>query len=164
MIRCVKCQKESVTNIFSSYNIEYFKTMDGASYCKNCAAIIAQETNEKEKQEQVELLKITTTNSFEGYKILRYIDVESAEVVMGTGLFSELDSDLADIFGKRATSFEKKLQDSKQAAFSRLKYHAIEKGGNAIVGIDVDYTEFTNNKMGFIVSGTIVYIEPIDSV
>ena len=42
-----------------------------------------------------------------------------------------------------------------------LKYNAYKKGGNAVIGIDIDYTEFSGNRVGLIINGTIVKIEPI---
>ena len=36
----------------------------------------------------------------------------------------------------------------------------MKKGGDAVVGIDVDYTEFSGNRIGLIVNGTIVKLEP----
>jgi uncharacterized protein YbjQ (UPF0145 family) len=33
------------------------------------------------------------------------------------------------------------------------------KGANAVVGVDIDYTEFSGNRIGVVASGTIVCIE-----
>ena len=62
--------------------------------------------------------------------------------------------------GHRNVGFEKKLQDAKQAAFKGLKYLAFQQGANAVVGIDIDYTEFSGNRIGLIVNGTLVSIVP----
>ena len=48
---------------------------------------------------------------------------------------------------------------SKKTAFEKLKYFAFEKGGNAVIGIDID--EFSGNRIGVIANGTIVEIEKI---
>ena len=37
-----------------------------------------------------------------------------------------------------------------------LKYRAAEKGANAVIGIDVDYTEFSGNRVALILNGTLV--------
>lgn len=108
-------------------------------------------------------IMLTTTNNIDGYRVKNYIDIESVEIVIGTGLFSEFTGELQDIFGKRSTEFESKLNSAKKLAFDKLKYSAYKKGGNAIIGIDIDYTEFTGNRIGVIVNGTIVEIEKIDS-
>jgi len=105
---------------------------------------------------------ITTTHSVEGYEITEYIDIESAEVVIGTGIVSEWISDIQDSWGMRSTVFEQKLAEAKSITLSKIKYAALSKGGNAVVGMDIDYTEFTGNKIGVIISGTIVNIAKIE--
>jgi len=39
-----------------------------------------------------------------------------------------------------------------------LSYRAYELGGNAVVGVDLDYTEFSGNRIGLIANGTIVEV------
>ncbi len=63
-----------------------------------------------------------------------------------------------DFFGMRSTAFEKKLQDAKQAAFTKLRQVVDKRGANAIIGVDLDYTEFSDNRVGLIVNGTLVKI------
>jgi uncharacterized protein YbjQ (UPF0145 family) len=104
---------------------------------------------------------MTTTSSLEGYRVRRYIDIESIEIVVGTGAFSEFGGDLSDFFGLRSTAFEQKLQKAKRTALDKLRYLAFERGGNAVIGIDLDYTEFSGNRIGLIANGTIVDVEPV---
>ena len=42
-----------------------------------------------------------------------------------------------------------------------LKFRAYEKGGNGLIGVDIDYTEFTGNKIGVVLNGTIVKLQKI---
>ncbi len=109
-------------------------------------------------EEKLRTLIITTTNHIDGYKIKRYIDIHSVEIVMGTGIFSESITEINDLMGMRSTLFETKLAETKKVAFSKLKKDAVLKGGNAIIGVDMDYTQFTNNRTGLIANGTIVEI------
>jgi uncharacterized protein YbjQ (UPF0145 family) len=136
--------------------------------CDNCGKATPEPTFIREKEycqdcalNLTNSVMITTTHSFEGYKIDGYLGIESVEIVIGTGAFSEFQGDFADFFGQRSTAFEHKMQNAKQAALHRLKYLALQKGGNAIVGIDLDYTEFTGNRIGVIANGTIVSTEQI---
>ena len=102
---------------------------------------------------------VTTTHSVDGYNISSYHGIESVEIVIGTGMFSEISSSIDDFFGSRSTAFEKKLATAKGTAFKKLKLIAFEKGANAIVGIDLDYTEFSGNRIGLITNGTLVSLE-----
>ncbi len=105
---------------------------------------------------------LTTTNSIEGHRITRYLGIESVEIVIGTGIVSEFTSAITDIFGERATAFERKLAEAKRACMEKLQAIAAERGANAVVGVDIDYTEFANNRIGVVVNGTLVAVEPIN--
>jgi uncharacterized protein YbjQ (UPF0145 family) len=130
-----------------------FITIKDETYCRSCGeGYIKSLLNE---------IYMTTTHSIDGYKVKKYIDIQSVEIVIGTGMFSEFTSGIADFFGDRSTAFEKKLQDAKKTALDKLKYRAFERDGNAVIGIDLDYTEFSGNRIGLIANGTIVEIEAI---
>lgn len=106
---------------------------------------------------------LTTTNNVEGFSIQSYLGIESVEIVIGTGVISEFTSAITDIFGERATAFERKLADAKQAALHRLQTIAFQKGANAVVGVDIDYTEFASNRIGVVVNGTLVNLQPVSA-
>ena len=103
---------------------------------------------------------LTTGYNFDGYKITSYLNVISAEVVLGTGIFSSLGSQFADLTGTRSGSYERKLESAKENALNELKKQAEFLGGNAIIGIDIDYTTFTSDILGVVANGTAVVIEP----
>ncbi len=152
---CSTCKKQ-LTGINDTHRFVY----QGGIYCIKCSEGIKVKA-EDELQEKIKTIIVTTTNNFEGYRIKKYIDIESAEVVMGTGIFSEISGGLADFVGQRSTGFESKMQKAKKAAFDQLKILAIQKGGNAVVGVDIDYSEFAGNRTAVIANGTIVEIEPL---
>ena len=104
---------------------------------------------------------LTTTHSIDGHSVKRYLGIESVEFVIGTGLFSEITTNFQDFCGRRSTAFEKKLQEAKKTAFDMLAMIAAERGANAILGIDVDYAEFSDNRIGLVVNGTLVEIAPV---
>ena len=41
-----------------------------------------------------------------------------------------------------------------------LKYVAAEKGANAVIGVDLDYSEFSGNRIALIINGTLVRLAP----
>ena len=55
-----------------------------------------------------------------GYRIEAYCGVVCAEVVMGTGFFSEWSASVSDLFGEHSNAFESKLEEARRAAMRRL--------------------------------------------
>ena len=146
-------------------------------YCAMCTAEMVDERwkyeqqRKKDERQRVENLMqlgrkvvVTTTPGIDGYKVTDYLGIESVEFVIGTGLFSEITTDIQDIFGARSSAFEQKLSAAKQQAMNTLKFRAAEKGANAVVAIDIDYTEFSGNRIALIINGTLVSVVPVEAV
>ena len=110
----------------------------------------------------LEAMPVTSGHDFAGFHITRYLGFSSAEVVLGMGLFRGFTADFADVFGTEAQGLGKKLQEAKSVAFGRLRNDVWGLFGNAIIGIDLDYTMFGNSLVGVIASGTAVIIESQD--
>jgi len=138
-----------------------------------CSTCESEAETERAVEEQLErqrtegLLKVsqkivvTTTPGIDGYRVRQYLGTESVEFVIGTGVFSEVSSSFADFFGLRSSAFEQKLRHAKEYAMNALKFLAAEKGANAVVAVDIDYTEFSGNRIAIIINGTLVRAEPI---
>ena len=82
---------------------------------------------------------ITTTPTIEGKKIVKYHGLVSGEAIMGANIFKDLFAGIRDIVGGRSAAYEKELGRARQLAFEEMQQQAREMGGNAIVGIDIDY-------------------------
>ncbi len=123
------------------------------------SSTISITTDEDLRRKSADIV-LTTTVHIEGHRVESYCGIESVEYVIGTGIFSELTSGVADMFGARSSAFENKLQQAKADAFSELQMRAVRAGANAVIGVDLDYTEFTGNRVALIVSGTLVKIVP----
>jgi uncharacterized protein YbjQ (UPF0145 family) len=123
-----------------------------------------QQRRDMEIAKRAETVIVTTTPTLEGHQIVAYLGIESVEIVIGTGLFVELTGEIADFFGQRSKGFEGKLQNAKRVAFQALKTLAAQQDANAVVGIDLDYTEFSGNRIGLIVNGTLVRTVPIEGI
>ena len=144
--------------------------LDVHNHCPNCAAQLESQRKTDEKQRVKNLMQlgrkvvVTTTPGIDGYKVTDYLGIESVEFVIGTGLFSEITTDIQDLFGARSSAFEQKLSAAKQQAMDMLKFRAAEKGANAVVAIDIDYTEFSGNRIALIINGTLVSVVPVEAV
>ena len=103
---------------------------------------------------------LTTTPQIEGRRILEYKGLVTGETIIGANAFKDFFAGIRDISGGRSGSYEKVLRQAKNAAVAEMQERARQLGGNAIVGIDLDYeTIGANNSMLMVTaSGTAVVI------
>jgi uncharacterized protein YbjQ (UPF0145 family) len=114
--------------------------------------------------DKIDSVLISTTSNIEGFRILKYKDIISAEAVCGVGVLTEIFASFSDTFGGRNKSLQNTLSTAKQDCLSELKKEAVRIGANAVIGIDLDYNEFSGQgkSMLFVIaSGTAVNIEAI---
>lgn len=150
---------------------EYEITFESTTECPRCGTELLPSTDPESdarreaRAEEARLRKfaddliVTSTHTVQKRLIVEYIDVISAEVVLGTGLFSEIAAEFADFFGERSRGFQKKLRTAKDAAMGELRRHAAELGADAVVGVDIDYAVFALNLLMVTANGTAVRFE-----
>lgn len=102
--------------------------------------------------------KLTTGYNFEGYKITDYIGLVSGEIVVGTGILSDIKAGVSDIFGSESKKYSDKIKKAKKAALLDMITGSIKNGGNAVIGISYNYVVFSGNMIGISVYGTSVNI------
>ncbi len=108
---------------------------------------------------------ITTTPSLDGYRIVKVVDVISAECVFGMNIFKDFFTGLTDFFGGRSETSQKVLREAREKCIHELRTEAHRIGANAVIGVDLDYSEFSGQgkSMLFLVaSGTAVTLEKIE--
>jgi uncharacterized protein YbjQ (UPF0145 family) len=69
------------------------------------------------------------------------ISVVTGQAVMGTGIFTEISSGFSDLFGSASEALSEKIRAGEKSCFAQIKKQAIERGGNAILALDIDYNE-----------------------
>ena len=101
---------------------------------------------------------MTTTPSIEGKKIRTYLGIVSGEAILGANIFKDLFAGIRDIVGGRSGTYEKELGRARQIALDELAQTAVEKGANAVVGVDLDYEVLgqANGMLMVTASGTAV--------
>lgn len=100
-----------------------------------------------------------TGYNFEGYQITEYIGLISSEIALGTGFLSELSVSINDALGSQSNIFGEKLSQAKKTVLDNLTVKAIEKGANAVIGLDYDIFTLVNNMIIVSLNATAVYIE-----
>jgi uncharacterized protein YbjQ (UPF0145 family) len=110
---------------------------------------------------QETLMLITTTPTVEGKRITKYCGVVSGEAILGANVFRDMFAGLRDLVGGRAAGYERVLQEARDMAIEEARERAQKLGGNAVVGVDLDY-EVLGKENGMLmvsVSGTAVVVE-----
>ncbi len=106
---------------------------------------------------------IVTTPSLEGKKIVKYLGLVSGEAILGANLFKDFFAGIRDIVGGRSAAYEGELRRAKDIAINEMSAQAAELGGNAVVGVDLDYETITISGAGGMLmvsaSGTAVVVE-----
>jgi uncharacterized protein YbjQ (UPF0145 family) len=64
-----------------------------------------------------------------------------------------------DVVGGRAGSYESKLRQARQVAIEDMKEETRDVGGNAVVGVRIDYESLRGSMLMVAVSGTAVFVE-----
>ena len=101
---------------------------------------------------------VTTTDSVEGRRIRTYHGVVVGEAILGANVFRDVFAGITDIIGGRSAAYEKSLAEARSTALRELEERAAAAGGNAVVGVDLDY-EVINNMLMVSASGTAVTLD-----
>ena len=108
-------------------------------------------------------LLVTTTDGFDGRRILAYKGLVGGDAILGANMFRDFFAGIRDILGGRSGSYEKVLRKAKNEAIADMMEQARELGANAVVGVDLDYETIQIQDGGSMLmvsaSGTAVVIE-----
>ena len=90
-------------------------------------------------------LIVTTESSLSGYTVDKRIEVISAECVFGMNIFKDFFAGIRDVFGGRSSSSQKVLRDARHTCLTELRREALIVGANAVVAVDMDYSEISGD-------------------
>lgn len=104
---------------------------------------------------------VTTTNTVEGKRVVKYIGLVTGETIIGANLFKDIFAGIRDIVGGRSGSYEQVLREAKNRAVSEMQQYAAAMGANAVIGVDLDYETVGSGGSMLMVtaSGTAVVLE-----
>jgi uncharacterized protein YbjQ (UPF0145 family) len=106
---------------------------------------------------------VLTTPQIEGKRIVKYLGLVSGEAILGANIFKDFFAGIRDIVGGRSAAYERELKRAKEIAIDEMKDQAKSLGGNAVVGVDLDYETIQVGQTGGMLmvsaSGTAVVYE-----
>ena len=103
---------------------------------------------------------VTTTPVVEGRPVKDYLGIVTGEVIVGANLFRDLFASITDLVGGRSGQYEQVLARARTEAIEEMTEQARQLGGNAVIGVDLDY-EVLGSKGSMLmvsVSGTAVVL------
>jgi uncharacterized protein YbjQ (UPF0145 family) len=99
---------------------------------------------------------VTTGTAIEGRPVREYIDVVSAQAIMGIHIGKDITAGLRNIVGGRSKSYEGEIAKAVAEVMDELKAGAERLGADAVLSIDIDYETVGNNMLMVAASGTAV--------
>ena len=82
---------------------------------------------------------ITTTHTIEGRRIVEYKGIVTGEAILGANIFRDFFAGIRDIVGGRSGGYERALREARETALHEMEQEAERLGGDAVVGVDLDY-------------------------
>ena len=82
---------------------------------------------------------VTTTPSIEGQSVRQYHGIVTGEAIVGANIFRDFFAGIRDIVGGRSQAYEKELAKAREIALEEMTDAAARQGGNAVIGVDLDY-------------------------
>jgi uncharacterized protein YbjQ (UPF0145 family) len=107
---------------------------------------------------------LTTSQFLEGFKVVKTHEIITSECVYGMNIFKDIGAAITDVIGGRSNTAQSVLRDLRKTCLKELKLEAVTIGANAVIAVDLDYSEFSGGgkSMLFLVaSGTAVTVESI---
>ena len=139
---------------------------DWEKYTSDASAITENAATAVERKETAALetdnIILTTENNPQDFFVEERIEIITAECVLGMNIFRDFFASVRDIVGGRSSASQKVLRDARKICLSELKNEAHSVGADAVIGVDLDYSEFSGGgkSMLFIVaSGTAVKLK-----
>jgi uncharacterized protein YbjQ (UPF0145 family) len=99
---------------------------------------------------------VTTTPGVEGHPIEEYLGIVTGEAILGAHIGRDILATFTDIVGGRSREYEEEVRKARDIALQEMASEAASKGGNAVVGVDIDYEVIRQGMLMVAASGTAV--------
>lgn len=82
---------------------------------------------------------VSTTSSLDNRPVKEYLGVVTGEVIVGANIVRDIFASITDIVGGRSGKYEDVLARAREQALNEMQGEAVHLGGNAVIGVDIDY-------------------------
>jgi uncharacterized protein YbjQ (UPF0145 family) len=101
---------------------------------------------------------ITTTPTIAGHPIEAYLGIVTGEAILGAHIGRDILASFTDILGGRSREYEEEVRKARDIAIEEMAAEAESKGGDAVVGVDIDYEVIRQGMLMVSASGTAVKV------
>ena len=101
---------------------------------------------------------ITTANSFDGFKVVRYLGVVRGITVRSRSVVGNFGASLQTIVGGNITIYTELAERARGEAYEIMLQHAAQVGANAVIAMRYDANELAPGVTEVLAYGTAVVI------
>lgn len=105
---------------------------------------------------------VTTSFSFEEYRIASYLGIVKGIVVRSRSVVGNIGASLQSLVGGNITLYTELCEAAREDSFELMVKHAEELGANAVIGMRYDANEVAPGITEVLSYGTAVIIEKIE--
>lgn len=164
MTNCPNCNQKLTDSIWLANKLiseEQIKTINETcqdkklGYCEKCGLDLFKNASHmiKEKikvtssryNEVLTSIPLITSHSPLGWDY-EVIGLVTGQSVTGTGVLSEITSSFTDLLGKQSNRHNEKIKSGENLCATQLRQQVIDQGGNAVLALDIDYSELGGGK------------------
>jgi uncharacterized protein YbjQ (UPF0145 family) len=102
---------------------------------------------------------ITTAFDLPGYRAVKNLGVVRGVAVRSRSVLGTLGASLETLVGGNITLFEDMWEKTREQSLQLMMEHALDRGGNAVIGVRYDATEVMQGVTEVIAYGTAVHVE-----
>jgi uncharacterized protein YbjQ (UPF0145 family) len=108
-------------------------------------------------------LMVTTTFTFDGYKVARHLGVVRGITVRSRSIVGSFGASVQQVFGGNISIYTELCEQARQEAFELMMQHAQQIGANAVIGMRYDANEISDGVAEVLAYGTAVVVEPVQN-
>ncbi len=134
-------------NEFAEPPFPYRCTKCGDAVLEQCLGLLKEEQSRLTAylQSSLSVVPIVSSHSPLGWDY-HTIGLVTAHSTLGTGIFTEVASSFADLFGTQSKTYNAKIKAAEDVCQAALRLKTIELGGDAVLAADIDYAELAGGK------------------
>src|SRR6202007_3377667 len=103
---------------------------------------------------------ITTSNSLEGYRIVKHLGLVRGITVRSRSALGNIAGGFQSLFGGRLSIYVELCENAREEAYQLMIQHAQVMGANAIISMRYDANEVMQGVTEVLAYGTAVVVEP----